>query len=111
MTDSGASPCVSPGVASPLLLGTVSNKLWQSSAELMALLYLKFSISTLYFKTQGMSVKYPFHSPRVEGAGSTRLSYSHHIHLWSEPGRSETQKAFNQEIRYQAFLLKGTSSL
>ena len=54
-------PPVLPHVASawwacPLLLGNVNNNLsfqWYSSPDLLAFLYLKFSTSTLCFKTRG----------------------------------------------------------
>lgn len=40
----------------PVLLGTVNNKMSSqksSSPDLLALLYLKFSINAVYFKTEG----------------------------------------------------------
>lgn len=49
----GASPWRPHGVVHPLLLGTVSLKLfgpWHSSPDLLSLLYLKSSSNTLYYE-------------------------------------------------------------
>lgn len=57
--------------APPRPLGTVSDKLscqCQLSPDLLILLYFKFSINALYFKTQEICIKHPFPLLHAMGA-------------------------------------------